>query len=433
MYFWSITYLVIMADLFGNVSRTERQEQGVQKWVDNKLVGTLNWATGVGKTRGGLLAINRFLKKNPDKSVIIVVPSEPIQRQWNQELIEWNLFKQCSVKTMNDTSSHEYSCSLLVIDEIHKIGAPTLLNIFKTVKYSIILGLTATFERLDGKDEIIKKKCPIVDTISVEDAISNNWLSDYKEYEVLIEPEDIEVYRTVNKEFYDHFAYFNYNFTLAMSCATDWQQRAKLAKEKCSEDRTEDFKTVNKQILVHAMGFSRTLQARKKYIYNHPRKIELTNLILEHRQDKKCITFSSTVAMAERIKYGLVYSGKDTVKKGRMNLQDFIQQDGGVLNTVMKLNEGFNCPDISVSVILGFNSSPTTKKQRIGRVIRKKEGKVAEVFTLVLKGTVEEAWFDKSTSSGKYISISEDCLLDVLEGNSYNPKKKKETKMIFRV
>ena len=42
--------------------------------VDNKLCGTLNWATGVGKTRGGLMAISRFLKKNPTKSVIVVVP-----------------------------------------------------------------------------------------------------------------------------------------------------------------------------------------------------------------------------------------------------------------------------------------------------------------------------------------------------------------------
>ena len=107
-----------MADLFGNLSRTERQEQGVQRWVDNKLCGTLNWATGVGKTRGGLMAISRFLKKNPTKSVIIVVPSEPIQRQWNQELIDWNLFQQCSVKTMSDTSVNKYSCTLLVIDEI---------------------------------------------------------------------------------------------------------------------------------------------------------------------------------------------------------------------------------------------------------------------------------------------------------------------------
>lgn len=421
-----------MADLFGNLSRTERQEQGVQRWVDNKLCGTLNWATGVGKTRGGLMAISRFLKKNPTKSVIIVVPSEPIQRQWNQELIDWNLFQQCSVKTMNDTSVNKYSCTLLVIDEIHKVGAPTLLNIFKNVQYTIILGLTATFERLDGKDEIISKKCPIVDTISVEEAIENKWLADYREYEVLIEPEDIDVYKEVNKEFYEHFSYFNYDFNLAMKCATDWKRRSELAKERCREDQSEDFKTVNKQILVHAMGFSRTLQARKKYIYNHPKKIELTNLILENRQDKKCITFSATVAMAEKIKYGAVYSGKDSVKKGRMNLQEFVQQDGGVLNTVMKLNEGFNCPDISVSVILGFNSSSTTKKQRVGRVIRQKEDKVAEVFTLVLKGTVEEEWFRKSTSTGRYIPISEENLIDVLEGRPFNPKKKKQTKMMFR-
>lgn len=421
-----------MADLFGNLSRTERQEQGVQRWVDNKLCGTLNWATGVGKTRGGLMAISRFLKKNPTKSVIIVVPSEPIQRQWNQELIDWNLFQQCSVKTMSDTSVNKYSCTLLVIDEIHKVGAPTLLNIFKNVQYTIILGLTATFERLDGKDEIISKKCPIVDTISVEEAIENKWLADYREYEVLIEPEDIDVYKEVNKEFYEHFSYFNYDFNLAMKCATDWKRRSELAKERCREDQSEDFKTVNKQILVHAMGFSRTLQARKKYIYNHPKKIELTNLILENRQDKKCITFSATVAMAEKIKYGAVYSGKDSVKKGRMNLQEFVQQDGGVLNTVMNLNEGFNCPDISVSVILGFNSSSTTKKQRVGRVIRQKEGKVAEVFTLVLKGTVEEEWFRKSTSTGRYIPISEENLIDVLQGRPFNPKKKKQTKMMFR-
>lgn len=421
-----------MADLFGNLSRTERQEQGVQRWVDNKLCGTLNWATGVGKTRGGLMAISRFLKKNPTKSVIIVVPSEPIQRQWNQELIDWNLFQQCSVKTMSDTSVNKYSCTLLVIDEIHKVGAPTLLNIFKNVQYTIILGLTATFERLDGKDEIISKKCPIVDTISVEEAIENKWLADYREYEVLIEPEDIDVYKEVNKEFYEHFSYFNYDFNLAMKCATDWKRRSELAKERCREDQSEDFKTVNKQILVHAMGFSRTLQARKKYICNHPKKIELTNLILENRQDKKCITFSATVAMAEKIKYGAVYSGKDSVKKGRMNLQEFVQQDGGVLNTVMKLNEGFNCPDISVSVILGFNSSSTTKKQRVGRVIRQKEGKVAEVFTLVLKGTVEEEWFRKSTSTGRYIPISEENLIDVLQGRPFNPKKKKQTKMMFR-
>lgn len=421
-----------MPELFTNLSRTERQELGVQRWVDNKLCGTLDWATGVGKTRGGMMGISRFLKKNPTKTVLIVVPSEPIQKQWIQEVADWNLTSQCSVKTMRDTSSNEYTCTLLVIDEIHKIGAPTLLNIFKNVHYNIILGLTATFERLDGKDEIIRKKCPIVDTITIEEAIVNGWLADYREYEVLIEPEDIDEYKKINKEFYEHFSYFDHNFTLAMNCVKDWKARTALAKERVRDISNQStWKDINKAILVHAMGFNRTLQARKKYIYTHPRKLELANLILDHRRDKKCITFSAYTSVAEKIKYGSVYSGKDSKKKGRMTLEEFINQDGGVLNTMMKLNEGFNCPDISVSVILGFNSSQTTKKQRIGRVIRQKEGKVAEVFTLVLKGTVEEEWFRKSTSTN-YIPISEDNLLDVLLGRPFTPKKKKETKMMFR-
>lgn len=31
-----------------SISRTERQLEGVQKWVDNKLCGTLVYSTGVG-------------------------------------------------------------------------------------------------------------------------------------------------------------------------------------------------------------------------------------------------------------------------------------------------------------------------------------------------------------------------------------------------
>ncbi|MBQ2507416.1 MAG: hypothetical protein II530_02905, partial [Bacteroidaceae bacterium] len=80
---------------------------------------------------------------------------------------------------------------------------------------------------------------------------------------------------------------------------------------------------------------------RKKYINGHQRKIDLTNLILEHRQDRKCVTFSSTIAMAEKIKYGKVYSGKDSNKKGRITLEEFINQKTGCLNTVMKLKHGW--------------------------------------------------------------------------------------------
>lgn len=51
-----------------------------------------------------------------------------------------------------------------------------------------------------------------------------------------------------------------------------------------------------------------------------------------------------------------------------------------------------------------------------GRVIRVEEGKIAEIFTLVLAGTVDEKWFENSASGNSYIEINEEEL-DAILGN----------------
>lgn len=326
---------------------------------------------------------------------------------------------------------HQYECDMLVIDEIHKTPSNTLVKLFDNIKYKIILGLTATFNRLDGRDAIVSKHAPVVDTITLKEAIQNGWLSSYVEYKVLIEVPDIEEYRELNKRFNEAFAFFNHDFNLAMKCITQWQARAALAKERTAGNPSA-FKDVNKQILVNAMEFNRTLAARKKFIQNHPKKLEIANLILEHRQDKKCITFSSTIDMAERIRYGKAYSGRDSVKKGRITLDEFKAQKVGVINTVAKLNEGFNDNSISVAIILGLNSSTTISRQRIGRVLRlSDEHKSKEVFTIVIKNTQDEVWFEKSTSGRDYITIDEENLIKLLNGEEFNTKVNKPTNMLF--
>jgi superfamily II DNA or RNA helicase len=98
----------------------------------------------------------------------------------------------------------------------------------------------------------------------------------------------------------------------------------------------------------------------------------------------------------------------------------------------MKLNEGFNDPSLSVAVILGMNSSKTVKTQRRGRVLRAQEGKVVEIFNLVIKGTVEEQWFQNSVGSNNYVTIDEENLVNLLEGKDFTKKKNKQTSMLFR-
>lgn len=92
----------------------------------------------------------------------------------------------------------------------------------------------------------------------------------------------------------------------------------------------------------------------------------------------------------------------------------------------------FNDPSISVAVVLGFDSSKTRKTQSIGRVIRAAEGKTAEVFNLVLKGTVEQTWFQNSNTNKDYITIDEENLINVLEGKPFTKKKNKQIKSKMR-
>ena len=414
------------------MTRDERQALGVQKWVDSRLKGTLCWATGVGKTRGGILAIKRFQTKNPTHSVLVVVPSDPIKDQWVEELTKFKV--KATVITMYMASRYEYECTLLVIDEIHKAAAPTLVKLFDNIKYKVILGLTATFERTDGRDRILAQHAPVVDTITIQEAVQNGWLSKFKEYKVLIEPENLEQYEKVNREFQEHFSFFDYDFNLAMNCATDWKIRLAEAKRRVPNG---DWHDMNKQLMIHAAGFSRTLQARKKFIQENPKKLEIAKLILEKRKDKKCITFSSTVAQAENLAkvsgIGNVYSGKDSVKKGRMTLEYFKKLKTGVLHSIYKLNEGLNDPSIQVGIVLGFNSSATASKQRIGRVIRANNpDEEKEIFTLVLKGTQDEKWAQNSLSGRDFLVIDEEGLRNLLDGKDFVQKVDRPSHILFR-
>ena len=98
-----------------NDERTLRQQECITKWIANNKRGTIQAATGFGKTRIGLLAIQRFQNKYPDHKVIVAVPSDPVRIQWLKELEKWNL--KADVLTYHETSRHKYECSLLVFDE----------------------------------------------------------------------------------------------------------------------------------------------------------------------------------------------------------------------------------------------------------------------------------------------------------------------------
>ena len=88
---------------------------------------------------------------------------------------------------------------------------------------------------------------------------------------------------------------------------------------------------------------------------------------------------------------------------------------------------------LSVAIILGTDSSETKARQRRGRTVRKEEDKVAEVFYIIIKDTVEEKWVVNNHKKDKnYITIDEFGLEKVLNGEQPEIYKPKIGELIFR-
>ena len=418
------------------MTRTERQQEAVRKWLKSKGKGTLVMPTGVGKSFTSNIAMQALIKKYPGLRILIVVPTTALKDQWNEHLYEWNLTFNAEVQVINTVIKHSWTCDMLIIDEIHRTGADLLREVFNCVKYKLILGLTATFDRLDGKEIIVKKYCPIVDEIYLLEAQANGWISEYKEYQVLLEVDDIEEYKSLNKEWIEHFEFFQFSFDKAIKmCGPEgWRQKLAYRDELYQGNDEEKRKQILQQINYHSAGFMRTMTKRKAFINNHPKKIEIAKKIIEARPDKKIITFSNNVKMAEAIENGEnVYTGKTTKTKGRVMLEDFISGKIKHLNSCHKLNEGLDVPDISVGIILGTDSSETKARQRRGRAIRRYENKQAEIFYLIIKDTVESKWFQNSHKTDKnYITIDEQGLEQVLRGEQPGAIKQKPRELVFR-
>ena len=389
-----------------------------------------------GKTRSALTAFKGVLKKYPSLRILIVVPTETLKTQWIEQLDEHGISFNAEVQIINTVVKHTWNCDLLCIDEIHRVASDLFHQVFERVNYKLILGLTATFNRLDGKQVLISKYCPIIDKVSLLECQINGWISEYKEYQVLLDVEDIDEYKKYNREWIEHFEFFGFDFNKAMSCVgpEGWKAKLRLRNELYSGNDENKKKQILQGINFHAAGFVRTMQKRKAFINNHPKKIEIAKKIMEARPNVKIITFSNNVKMAEAIEDGnYVYTGKTTKKKGRVMVEDFLTGKINHLHSCHKLNEGFDAPDASVGIILGTDSSETKARQRRGRVIRKYGDKKAEIFYLIINDTIESKWFSNSHKNDMdYLTIDENGLEQVLNGEQPELYKGKIKELKFR-
>lgn len=394
------------------MTKDERQSLCIDKWKAANGRGILLLCTGFGKTITALKICKRIFTKTEKAIIMVVVPSDNLRTQWVENIAKFGLHNNNIViyTIQSLLNKPPLKCDLLIADEVHMYASVKYYETLMNVKHKYFLGLTGTLTRLDGREKLLLEHAPVVDEITITEAVEKKWVSDYIQYKVEIDV-DLTEYNKHNAEFLNHFSFFDFNFELAMACVKDRRYRIALANKLGQSEN---------MVMVKGLGFMRAMRARKSFIYDHPKKIELAHKILDHRADLKFVTFTKSVKHAKLIDRGMLYHGdiKPKSKKDKI-LSEFNELESGVLNTCKAVDFGTDLTGVNGGIIISGDSGSITKAQRLGRIIRFAPDKVAELFTFVIKKTTEEQWFTKSNGNRHFVTLSEKQLDLLLKGEDY--------------
>jgi superfamily II DNA or RNA helicase len=410
-----------------NESKLARQLIGVGNVIANFILGlgaTLEWCTGMGKTFAAFLIINKMLARDKNRTTIVIVPTELLKGQWEFKAKKEGI-KNIKVYVINGITMNniKLECSLLILDEAHGFASEVFSRIFELVDYEFLLMLTATIIRLDGKHDMLLEKAPIVDSIPLQEAKKNGWVSDYMEYNLGIDliEEDRNEYDKINKEFHKYFSYFGHDFKLAMNCTGS--KKTKHLAEKYAKENDLDIK----KVIFNGIMFSRYMKFRKTFLYKAMAK-HLIALDIIDNFPFKTVTFSESTEFADRLtkaindKHGeisvsyhskvktILVDGKKQGKtvRNREALKRFADNRYKVriINTAKALDEGFDVEDVVLALVTSSTSNPKQHIQRVGRAIRdfiNKHGnrKIALIINVYIKKSQDEKWLKSRQTDPK--------------------------------
>jgi len=132
--------------------------------------------------------------------------------------------------------------------------------------------------------------------------------------------------------------------------------------------------------------------ARMRFIYNLKSKIVNAKKILEiiPEEDKTLIFCGGIDQSKELCKH--TFNSKTDDK----DYKKFIKGSINRLAVVNSVNEGHNIPNLDSALIVQLNSNPRDLVQRVGRIIRKREGHEAIIYILCTLATQDENWLEKA-------------------------------------
>ncbi|MCX6676714.1 MAG: DEAD/DEAH box helicase family protein [Methanothrix sp.] len=360
------------------------QNQALDAWVANGNRGIIVLPTGSGKTLVGIKAIS--LLNTP---TLVVAPTLDLVDQWRTRLKkefrtevgvlgggEWDI-KVITVSTYDSAYIHADKLGnrfgLIIFDEVHHLPAAGYRNIAEMFASPYRMGLTATLEREDGLHAELNRLVGGKVFEKRVKELTGIHLSPFR-----IEKITVELTEGEKAEYEKNQTIFS-----------DY-----LAKIKLTIRSPADF-----QKLVMRSGRDpgarRALLARNKardVAYNSVSKTRKLAEVLKKHSGSKIFIFTEHNKLVHRISRQFLIPSityRTTTRERSETLDRFRSGVYRAVVTSKVLDEGIDVPDADVGIILSGTGSERAFIQRLGRILRKKEGKEAVLYEIVSAETSE--------------------------------------------
>jgi superfamily II DNA or RNA helicase len=360
------------------------QAEALQIWKKARK-GYIVLPTGAGKSYLALLAVHAT-----QRDTLIVVPTLDLMHQWygliityfSQEpgLIGGGYFeiKDITISTYDSAWMHMERMGnrfgMIIFDECHHLpGESYSLSAIASIA-PFRLGLSATPERSDGQESLLDPLIgPCLYRKGIKD-LAGFTLSEYAVRKVYVElaPEEKALYEEHRKIYLD----FLKEKKIGISQPGGWSR----------------FIQISSRSIEGRKAFQSYLQ-QKSIVQTSSCKMKFLERLLKQHYQSKMIIFTSDNATVYKISSQFLVPAithQTKIKERREILEKFQSGNYNAIVTSKVLNEGVDLPEANVGVILSGSGSVREHVQRLGRILRKKEGKQAILYEVVTRSTSEE-------------------------------------------
>ncbi|MBI3246553.1 MAG: DEAD/DEAH box helicase [Deltaproteobacteria bacterium] len=361
------------------------QSEALDAWKTAGRRGVVVLPTGAGKSYVGQMAIEMV-----QRGTLVVAPTIDLMNQWYDLLCAafgeqvgligggYYEIQDLTVTTYDSAYNHMDRLGnrwgLVIFDECHHLPGEMYSHAAEMCLAPYRLGLTATPERSDGRhlllDELIG---PLVYAKGIKE-LAGEYLAEYvtERVTVTLTSEEEAEYKRARGTFYD----FVVDHGIVLDGLAGWHRFVR---------ESARSRQGRQAMLAH--------QRSKKLALGTSAKLRTLDFLLKKHARERVIIFTSDNDTVYAISAAFLIPAithQTPTKERKAILEGFNRGEYLALATSKVLNEGVNVPEASVAIILSGSGSIREHVQRLGRVLRKREGKHAILYEVVTAGTVEE-------------------------------------------